>query len=88
MITASPLPTSGDHGSTISVSVPTASKNVPWSKRKNNLTPTDEMLQLAVQQLNAIRRDDDLDVYGKYIVHKLRSLRGDQSYFLENSLMT
>ncbi|KAG8314092.1 hypothetical protein J6590_100382 [Homalodisca vitripennis] len=57
----------------------TPAPNVPRQKRKKNLTSTDEVLQLAGQQLKAIRPDDEFDAFGKYVAHKLRLLKGNQS---------
>ncbi|KAG8254144.1 hypothetical protein J6590_015022 [Homalodisca vitripennis] len=37
--------------------------------------------ELAGQQLKAIRPDDEFDAFGKYIAHKQRSLKGNQSLF-------
>lgn len=39
------------------------------------------MLQLAGQQLKAIRPGDEFEAYGKYVAHKLRSLKGNQAVF-------
>lgn len=77
---SSALSTPGDDGSTTSRSV-TPSPIVLRPKRKKNLTPTDEVIQLAGQQLKAIRPDDEFEAYGKYIAHKLRSLKGNQAVF-------
>lgn len=38
-------------------------------------------MQLAGQQLKAIRPDDEFEAYGKYIAHKLRSLKGNQAVY-------
>lgn len=74
--------TSGDDGTSRPTSRSTTpASSVPLLKRKKNLTPTDEVIQLAGQQLKAIRPDDEFDAYGKYIAHKLRSLEGNQSVF-------
>lgn len=72
------MPTSGDDRTASSRSV-TPSSIAPQLKRKKKLTPTDEVLQLAGQQLKAIRPDDEFEAYGKYIAHKLRSLKGNQA---------
>ncbi|KAG8279752.1 hypothetical protein J6590_098023 [Homalodisca vitripennis] len=78
VITTLSLPTSGyDRASALSRSV-TPAPDVPRQKRKNNLTTTDEV---AEQQLKAIRPDDEFDAFGKYIAHKLRSPKGNQSVF-------
>lgn len=74
------MPTSGDDRSTTSRSV-TPSPIGPQPKRKKKLTPTDEVMQLAGQQLKAIRPDDEFEAYGKYIAHKLRSLKGNQAVY-------
>lgn len=74
------MPTSGDDRSTTSRSV-TPSPIGQQSKRKKKLTPTDEVMQLAGQQLKAIRPDDEFEAYGKYIAHKLRSLKGNQAVY-------
>ncbi|KAG8316695.1 hypothetical protein J6590_044483 [Homalodisca vitripennis] len=81
VITTSSLPTSGDDRASASSRSVTPAPNVPRQKRKKNLTTTDEVLQLAGQQLKAIRPDDEFDAFGKYIAHKLRSLKGNQSVF-------
>ncbi|KAL1489108.1 hypothetical protein ABEB36_014052 [Hypothenemus hampei] len=49
------------------------------SGNSNDLTT--EILQLAGEKLQAIHFDDEFDVYGKYIAHKLRNLRGNQKIF-------
>lgn len=77
---SSALSTPGDDGSTTSRSV-TPSPVVLRPKRKKNLTPTDEVIQLAGQQLKALRPEDEFEAYGKYIAHKLRSLKGNQAVF-------
>lgn len=74
------MPTSGDDRSATSRSV-TPTPIAPQSKRKKKLTSTDEVMQLAGQQLKAIRPDDEFEAYGKYIAHKLRSLKGNQAVF-------
>lgn len=51
------------------------------AKRKKIQSPTDEVLQLAGQKLKALGPDDEFEAYGKYISHKLRSLKGNQSIF-------
>ncbi|KAL5246331.1 hypothetical protein ACI65C_013739 [Semiaphis heraclei] len=79
-VTTSVVPTSGDDRSTTSRSV-TPSTIGPQPKRKKKLTPTDEVMQLAGQQLKAIRPDDEFEAYGKYIAHKLRSLKGNQAVY-------
>jgi len=74
------VPTSGDDRSTTLRSV-TPSTIGPYPKRKKKLTPTDEVMQLAGQQLKAISPDDEFEAYGKYIAHKLRSLKGNQAVY-------
>ncbi|CAH2001693.1 unnamed protein product, partial [Acanthoscelides obtectus] len=83
------LPTSGDDGSSTSLSVTpsTVISRAPKTlcKRKKMLTPADEVIQLVGEQLRgirtSIRTDDEFDAYGKYVAHKLRSLRGNQAIF-------
>jgi len=65
--------TSGDYRPALSRSV-TPLPIAPQPKWKRKLTLTDEVLQLAGQQLKAIRPDDEFEAYEKYIAHKLRSL--------------
>lgn len=74
------LPTSGDDGSSTSQSV-TPSPIILRPKRKKNLTPADEVIKLAGEQLRNIRPDDEFEAYGKYVAHKLRSLKGSQAIF-------
>ena len=74
------LPKPGDDGSSTSQSV-TPSPTVLRPKRRKNLTPADEVIQLAGEQLRSIRPDDEFDAYGKYVAHKLRSLKGSQAIF-------
>lgn len=76
VITTSALSTSGDDGPSTSRSE-TPAPRVPRPKRHKNLTSTDEVIQLAGQHLKGIRSDDEFDAYGKYIAHKLRSLKGN-----------
>ncbi|CAD7078409.1 unnamed protein product [Hermetia illucens] len=73
-------PTSGDDGSSASTSV-AASPMLSRPKRKKNMTPADEVIHLAGEQLKALRPDDEFEAFGKYIAHKLRSLKGNQSVF-------
>lgn len=77
---ASAPPTSGDDGSSASTSV-AASPMLTRPKRRKNLTPTDEMIHLAGEQLKGLRPEDEFEAFGKYIAHKLRSLKGNQSIF-------
>ncbi|CAH1976347.1 unnamed protein product [Acanthoscelides obtectus] len=66
------LPTSGDDGSSTSLSVSSSTviSRVPKTlcKRKKMLTPADEMMQFAGEQLQSIRTsirtDDEFDAYG------------------------
>ncbi|KAL4705387.1 hypothetical protein ACJJTC_002410 [Scirpophaga incertulas] len=74
------LPTSRDNRSQSSTSQSmTPSPIGLWPKRKKNLTPTDEVIQLAGEHLRGIRPDDEFESYGKYVAHKLRSLKGKQA---------
>lgn len=74
------MPTPGDDRFATSRSV-TPSLIAPQTKWKKKLTPTDEVMRLAGEQLKAIRPDDEFEAYGKYIAHKLRSLKGKQAVF-------
>ena len=74
------LTTSGDDGSSTSQSR-AASTIVPRPKRKKNVAPADEVLQLAGEHLKSLRPEDEFEAYGKYVAHKLRSLKGKQSIF-------
>uniref|UniRef100_A0A1B6CRM9 HTH OST-type domain-containing protein n=1 Tax=Clastoptera arizonana TaxID=38151 RepID=A0A1B6CRM9_9HEMI len=47
------------------------------SRQKN------ETIQLAEGHLNAFHPNDEYDVYGKHIAHKLRSLKGNQAIFAQ-----
>ena len=59
----------------------TAKPTAPRQKRKQQLTSTDELMQLTGKHLKSIRPDDEYETYGKYIAHKLRSLKGRQAIF-------
>lgn len=74
------LQTPGDYGSSTSRSV-TPSPIPSRPKRKKVLTPADEVIQLAGEQLKSLRPDDEFEAYGKYIAHKLRSFKGIQAIF-------
>ncbi|KAK8393310.1 hypothetical protein O3P69_013379 [Scylla paramamosain] len=54
---------------------PTPKPIAPRPKRKQQLTLTDELIQLTGQHLKSLRPDDEFEAYGKYIAHKLRSLK-------------
>mgnify|MGYP000603756440 CR=1 FL=1 len=45
------------------------------------MTPADEVIHLAGEQLKGLRPDDEFEAFGKYIAHKLRSFIGNQSVF-------
>lgn len=60
---------------------PSSFEREPQPKRKKKLSTTDEVIQLAGQQLKNMRPDDEFEAYGKYIAHKLRSLKGNQAVF-------
>lgn len=75
--------TSYDEGSSTSQNVTPSSLRLIASrpKRKKNVNPADDMIQLAGARLKEIRPDDEFDAYGKYVAYKLRSLKGQQSVF-------
>lgn len=60
---------------------PTPKPIAPRPKRKQQLTPTDELIQLTGQHLKSLRPNDEFEAYGKYVAHKLRSLKGMQAVF-------
>ncbi|KAL1505187.1 hypothetical protein ABEB36_004808 [Hypothenemus hampei] len=62
-----------------SSSQPSTSRKRMRSGNSNDLTT--KVLQLAGEKLQAIHSDDEFDVYGKYIAHKLCSFRGKQYIF-------
>lgn len=51
------------------------------NKRKKNHSPTKEILTLAGEKLKAMSSDDEFQVFGKYVAHKLRGLKGNQQIF-------
>ncbi|CAD7077235.1 unnamed protein product [Hermetia illucens] len=56
-------PTSGDDGSSASTSV-AASPMLSRPKRKKNMTPADEVIHLAGEQLKGLRPDDEFEAFG------------------------
>lgn len=51
-----------------------------------NFSPTDAVIDLAGEQLKVLRPDDEFKAIGKFIAHKLRSLKGNQSVQICSSL--
>ncbi|XP_050499722.1 uncharacterized protein LOC126883079 [Diabrotica virgifera virgifera] len=69
------LPMSGDDRCSTSPS-PNAK-----SKKKKMLSSADEVIELAGERLKNIHPDDEFEAYGKYVAHKLRSLKRTQAIF-------
>uniref|UniRef100_A0A6P7H9W0 Uncharacterized protein LOC114346058 n=1 Tax=Diabrotica virgifera virgifera TaxID=50390 RepID=A0A6P7H9W0_DIAVI len=45
------------------------------------LSSADEVIELAGERLKNIHPDDEFEAYGKYVAHKLRSLKRTQAIF-------
>lgn len=84
---ASPAPPPPQPGTSVTATDTATSSSVTpssgrsWGKRKKNQSPTKEVLMLAGEKLKAIHSDDEFEVFGKYIAHKLRVLKGNQQIF-------
>ena len=60
---------------------PTPKPTEARPKRKQKMTAAEELMQLTGQHLKSLRTEDEYEAYGKYVAHKLRSLRGNQAVF-------